>query len=146
MTVASDLSQERPGSKRHIHKKSRRGCRNCKLRRVKCDEIKPHCKNCRNYGFHCNFDLKVADLHISVCSTTTFNQTGNLALGTNPTSLDLSLKLKSPPESLYLDNERQAMLRMFENRTALSLGTKRSSLVFQNVAVKLAVSVSNRVH
>ncbi|KAH8655326.1 hypothetical protein BX600DRAFT_67989 [Xylariales sp. PMI_506] len=34
-------------SRHPLLKKSRSGCRDCKLRRVKCDEVKPACSNCR---------------------------------------------------------------------------------------------------
>ncbi|KAL4892986.1 hypothetical protein BDV59DRAFT_179211 [Aspergillus ambiguus] len=40
---------------RRKHTKSRRGCHNCKLRRVKCDETRPHCMNCGRYGVICSY-------------------------------------------------------------------------------------------
>ncbi|CAK7236552.1 hypothetical protein SCUCBS95973_009645 [Sporothrix curviconia] len=43
-------------------RKSRFGCRNCKLRKVKCDETQPCCSNCCKYGVLCNFPLGVPDL------------------------------------------------------------------------------------
>ncbi|KAI8716900.1 Zn(2)-C6 fungal-type domain-containing protein [Fusarium sp. LHS14.1] len=33
--------------------KTRRGCFNCKRRRVKCSECRPECKGCRRLGMHC---------------------------------------------------------------------------------------------
>ncbi|KAK1634794.1 hypothetical protein BDP81DRAFT_53220 [Colletotrichum phormii] len=41
--------------KRRAHKKSRKGCGNCKLRRVKCDETKPRCVQCVSYGVTCSY-------------------------------------------------------------------------------------------
>ncbi|KAL4937856.1 hypothetical protein BDV06DRAFT_65556 [Aspergillus oleicola] len=38
---------------RRAHKKSRKGCLVCKTRRVKCDERKPSCLRCENYGATC---------------------------------------------------------------------------------------------
>ncbi|KAL2830441.1 hypothetical protein BJY01DRAFT_118846 [Aspergillus pseudoustus] len=38
---------------RRAHKKSRNGCLVCKQRRVKCDERKPSCRRCENYGASC---------------------------------------------------------------------------------------------
>ncbi|KAL3454082.1 hypothetical protein BJX65DRAFT_301871 [Aspergillus insuetus] len=38
---------------RRAHKKSRKGCLICKQRRVKCDEHKPTCQRCENYGATC---------------------------------------------------------------------------------------------
>jgi hypothetical protein len=44
-----------PLRKRRVHKKSRNGCRNCKLRSVKCDEEKPSCKRCVSYRVLCTY-------------------------------------------------------------------------------------------
>ena len=74
-----------------VHRKSRRGCGNCKLRRVKvgkppqfsspfsnpawdsdssrrlqCDESKPRCKKCTTFGVFCNYDGQYSDLQLSV--------------------------------------------------------------------------------
>ncbi|ROW06564.1 hypothetical protein VMCG_04433 [Cytospora schulzeri] len=38
--------EEKPYHAKRPHRKSRLGCRNCKTRRVKCDEAKPSCRNC----------------------------------------------------------------------------------------------------
>ncbi|KAF3765955.1 hypothetical protein M406DRAFT_25035, partial [Cryphonectria parasitica EP155] len=37
---------EKPYHAKRPHRKSRLGCRNCKTRKVKCDEKKPSCRNC----------------------------------------------------------------------------------------------------
>ncbi|OTA91480.1 hypothetical protein M434DRAFT_342436 [Hypoxylon sp. CO27-5] len=38
---------------RKAHRKSRTGCQKCKERRVKCDEEKPTCFNCKRHGTPC---------------------------------------------------------------------------------------------
>ncbi|KAI0191896.1 hypothetical protein F4808DRAFT_381729 [Astrocystis sublimbata] len=43
-------------------RRSRFGCRNCKLRRVKCDEDRPQCRRCVSFGVLCNITLRVPDL------------------------------------------------------------------------------------
>ncbi|KAL4889329.1 hypothetical protein BDV59DRAFT_210379 [Aspergillus ambiguus] len=43
-------------------RRSRYGCRNCKLRKLKCDEGKPHCNRCSSFGILCNFMSNVPDL------------------------------------------------------------------------------------
>jgi hypothetical protein len=40
---------------RRKHTKSRDGCRGCKARKVKCDEIKPTCTNCAQRGATCEY-------------------------------------------------------------------------------------------
>lgn len=41
-------------TRRH-HQKSRRGCKTCKQRRIKCDETHPACRQCLDYNRHCSF-------------------------------------------------------------------------------------------
>lgn len=40
-----------------VHRRSRRGCRNCKRLKVKCDEGKPSCKACVKNGVNCDYSL-----------------------------------------------------------------------------------------
>ncbi|KAH6684841.1 hypothetical protein F5X68DRAFT_171241 [Plectosphaerella plurivora] len=46
---------ETAGHSRRSHKKSRNGCRTCKKRKIKCDESRPECDKCRNFGVPCDF-------------------------------------------------------------------------------------------
>ncbi|KAL3461949.1 hypothetical protein BJX64DRAFT_150973 [Aspergillus heterothallicus] len=59
MSLASPSEVRR----RSTRKRSRHGCRNCKLRKLKCDESKPQCQTCCLFGVVCNFILHVPDLH-----------------------------------------------------------------------------------
>ncbi|KAJ5436034.1 Aflatoxin biosynthesis regulatory protein [Penicillium cf. griseofulvum] len=45
---------------RRSHRKSRTGCVNCKQRRVKCDEAKPHCLRCQKHGIECDYSSQPA--------------------------------------------------------------------------------------
>ncbi|KAI1330926.1 hypothetical protein F5Y16DRAFT_319511 [Xylariaceae sp. FL0255] len=40
---------------RRSHKKSRAGCKRCKARKIKCDEVHPRCGNCSKHGVPCDF-------------------------------------------------------------------------------------------
>ncbi|KAL4996467.1 hypothetical protein BDV10DRAFT_172192 [Aspergillus recurvatus] len=42
-------------SSRRSHKKSRLGCKNCKRRKIKCDEVKPACSNCVRHAIDCDY-------------------------------------------------------------------------------------------
>ncbi|KAI0172181.1 hypothetical protein GGR52DRAFT_457835 [Hypoxylon sp. FL1284] len=44
---------------RRSHKKSRAGCRRCKVRKIKCDEVHPRCGNCWKHGVACDFEHPV---------------------------------------------------------------------------------------
>lgn len=41
---------------RRSHKKSKTGCRRCKARKIKCDEVHPRCGNCVKHGVPCDFE------------------------------------------------------------------------------------------
>ncbi|KAI8948822.1 hypothetical protein F4801DRAFT_603899 [Xylaria longipes] len=58
--MASTYPKE--GRDRRTMRRSRVGCRNCKLRKLKCDEGKPQCNRCRSFGLVCNFLPDVPDL------------------------------------------------------------------------------------
>ncbi|KAJ5708462.1 C6 transcription factor [Penicillium malachiteum] len=45
---------------RRSHRKSRHGCKKCKDRRIKCDELRPKCSRCSTLGLACNYPSKVA--------------------------------------------------------------------------------------
>lgn len=42
------------------HTKSRRGCHNCKRRKVKCQETRPECHNCVRFGLRCVYPVPQA--------------------------------------------------------------------------------------
>ncbi|ORY12623.1 hypothetical protein BCR34DRAFT_482382 [Clohesyomyces aquaticus] len=64
-TVATSRFQEGPERRRKAHSKSRKGCGNCKLRRVKCDETRPRCQKCVSYGVSCTYDGKKSPLDLA---------------------------------------------------------------------------------
>jgi hypothetical protein len=67
--AASDANRQR-----RAHKKSRRGCSSCKFRRVKCDEKRPACHKCRDFGVACTYDGKVSSLSFAGESSFSLNE------------------------------------------------------------------------
>ncbi|KND92718.1 Sterol uptake control protein 2 [Tolypocladium ophioglossoides CBS 100239] len=57
LPVLNEPPREKTYHPKRPHKKSRRGCRNCKVRKVKCDEAKPECRTCRIRGEDCLYLL-----------------------------------------------------------------------------------------
>ncbi|PNY23168.1 Sterol uptake control protein 2 [Tolypocladium capitatum] len=51
--VPDEPPREKMYHPKRPHKKSRSGCRNCKIRKIKCDEAKPECRTCRIRGEDC---------------------------------------------------------------------------------------------
>ncbi|KPM34555.1 hypothetical protein AK830_g12023 [Neonectria ditissima] len=58
---ASDAAPvEKPYHSKRPHKKSRAGCRNCKARKVKCDEVRPTCRSCKLRKVDCVYPTPAA--------------------------------------------------------------------------------------
>ncbi|CAF9912442.1 MAG: hypothetical protein GOMPHAMPRED_007661 [Gomphillus americanus] len=73
------FSGDPPGKK----KRSRSGCKNCRLRGVKCDEIKPECKRCLSYGVVCSYNKKTATEDLQFSSEQEMVMTSNLHVSRN---------------------------------------------------------------
>lgn len=64
-------------SKRY-HSKSRLGCRQCKSRRIRCDQNAPCCSNCAKKGIECDFkDLSGALINLRLFTPDSFSQSGH---------------------------------------------------------------------
>lgn len=53
--MADEASSDAPFVPKRTHKKSRFGCANCKLRKVKCDEGRPACRACKMRRTKCEY-------------------------------------------------------------------------------------------
>ncbi|KAJ5975791.1 hypothetical protein N7481_009498 [Penicillium waksmanii] len=134
--------------KRRKHTKSRRGCRNCKLRRVKCDESKPHCMKCVKYGVACNYtlptgsDLQLAKEHKLESSP------GQISFGVQPLkhSLQSFAVVGAGPDSFVLEVDGLARLSRFQNHTVYTFATLRSTELYKNEVVRMAMEVSHLIH
>ncbi|KAI0472469.1 C6 zinc finger protein [Xylaria cf. heliscus] len=56
-TVVKSNSNQKQRLERRGHTKSRRGCYNCKRRRIKCQETRPSCGHCIKTGLKCEYPL-----------------------------------------------------------------------------------------
>jgi Fungal Zn(2)-Cys(6) binuclear cluster domain len=126
------------GRKLRAHKKSRKGCGNCKLRSVKvgrphlnaassdptqCDETEPACKRCAAYGVICNYNRASSELQLSV---------------------DGAVNIILPLTLTYWPSKTDQLLNKFQVRTALTVSTGDLLRTYQNEMVRLAASV--RIH
>lgn len=48
-------------TRKHIMARSRSGCWICRIKHLKCDEIKPVCKNCTRFGIQCDYSADRPD-------------------------------------------------------------------------------------
>ncbi|KAK4132487.1 hypothetical protein BT67DRAFT_435489 [Trichocladium antarcticum] len=125
---------------RRSHKKSRAGCRRCKSRKIKCDEVHPRCGNCLKHGVPCDFEHPdvVAELQAASAAradspstpATTVNfgspirRASVLAAGPSPAAAPLcrppstpSLSQTTPPGHRLLE------LRLMHQYTAMTCKT-----------------------
>ncbi|KAJ5528073.1 hypothetical protein N7513_012232 [Penicillium frequentans] len=101
------------------HRKSRRGCTNCKLRSVKCDEKTPACERCVAYGVTCSYDRTVSILRPPMENIMT------------PVLL---------PEPSYWRHPSDQILAKFQVRTAPTVSIGKRLEIYQNEVTMLASS------
>lgn len=141
--------------KRKPHRKSRSGCRNCKLRRVKCDETRPACHNCISQFVRCNYDPMSASSKASSSSTEirdddlTFSisetNLANDALVTNLNQMVHSQYPRTSTSSRYraLGKPDMDRLNRWHTQTVFTLGPDLMSRCYQLTVSKYATQVSN---
>ncbi|KAK5657497.1 hypothetical protein OQA88_3069 [Cercophora sp. LCS_1] len=137
---------------RKAHRKSRYGCANCKIRRVKCDEEKPTCQKCVSYGLGCSYEAGISEMQLAF--------TGAFKLDLTPgstTRVPIPKTLPPPPMCLPLAGPMgggtyemkpcdQAILGTFQTNNILTVGPASESLLFQQRIVRHAVSNPFLVH
>ena len=131
---------------RKRHNNSRLGCKNCKLRHVKCDETRPACRKCTAFGVSCNYDPNTPDLQLrtgqGICvdapDKPCFSTNGTM-LGMINVSLNRHRVVPSRDGEIFrLESQDLERLCRFQTRTVLTIGTKRTAEVYQNEVIKLA--------
>lgn len=154
MPVRSQGTGEEGSHKRGPHKKSRRGCRNCKLRKIKCDETRPKCKKCTTFGVSCNYDPNTPDLQMTFGGSFTIKAPQKSPCLSNQAlfakmSLLASLHPAIIPDNnsvLQLDRQSLDRLTRFQMRTVLSIGTARAARLYQTETVRLACANPYLMH
>lgn len=138
--------------KRKPHRKSRSGCRNCKLRRVKCDETRPTCRNCIGQCVICNYDATPSS---SQASTSTVIRDDDLSVSIPGTILandflvtDLNRMVSSQYPQNWTSNQLRALgkhdidrLNRWHTRTVFTLGPHHMSLCYKLAVSKHATEV-----
>ncbi|CZR65686.1 related to UPC2-regulatory protein involved in control of sterol uptake [Phialocephala subalpina] len=154
MPGAVTTTEKGASRKLRAHKKSRRGCGNCKLRAVKCDESRPVCKRCKAYGVVCNYDRKSPDLELSTKGSNGVFQVSIINNSTPPSvpkSIAPSLKQGlaaslASHASRSLNNFEFELLHRFQTRTVFTVTTPRSLPVYESSILKHACSHPYLLH
>ncbi|RDH31048.1 hypothetical protein BDQ94DRAFT_160932 [Aspergillus welwitschiae] len=99
-----DVSHPRnPKRRRARHSKSRKGCYTCKLRRVKCDEVRPVCGACSFREEPCSFPPPDEQVVHTNPVTSHHSMNGNIGQSLRP--LDLHIPLVSESAETSQRNE-----------------------------------------
>lgn len=132
------------------HPKSRSGCGNCKVRKIKCDERKHMCKRCEAYGTSCNYDAKESAFQSVTRGHGYFHTlkpppSSEKRLILNIINGAPNLKQVCSPQ-LHHGSEQFSMqhlelLNNFHTRTILTVGIGKSNPVYRDAYVKLTYSV-----
>ncbi|KAI6900223.1 hypothetical protein KC318_g12495 [Hortaea werneckii] len=101
----SETSHGNDARKSRSLRRSRYGCRNCKLRKVKCDEVRPRCKRCSSFGVTCNYLLNILDLQ--PVSANSRWQIKDLALFQLPASLESPVYTADGSDTFHLTARHQ---------------------------------------
>ncbi|TQV94296.1 hypothetical protein V2A60_002668 [Cordyceps javanica] len=97
--------QPRPRRKRWAPK-VKTGCITCRVRRVKCDETKPHCKRCMAYGYVCDGYVTPAPSATLTTSASETNRHANRSAGVfDPLQAVLERRV-APPEWDFMESCR----------------------------------------
>jgi hypothetical protein len=148
--------------KRERRRKSRFGCRNCKLRKLKvgshyplskmiastfffwpqCDETRPYCARCRTYGVLCNFGLNVPDLQPLSEERAKQEITCRARLPSPRPAISNAIWADDGSTFLMLDSQDQDLFNRFRYRTIYSLGGSAMVDIYENHMLWASFTVS----
>ncbi|KAH7413048.1 hypothetical protein BKA64DRAFT_719010 [Cadophora sp. MPI-SDFR-AT-0126] len=117
------MSPSRPQGGRQPLRRSRFGCRNCKLRKVKCDEAKPQCRICISFGVLCNFMPHTSDLQ-----PLTADRSGPLVVRSNTKiyrHITDEIWASDASSSCHLDAKRQDLIDRYLGRSLVNSNDPR---------------------
>jgi len=140
------LNEPRLRSRRRAHKRSRHGCGNCRLRRVKCDEGKPGCEKCRQAHITCAYAAEAIHLQSSheqavacVPLITPQFSSNKTTLGTiNRALYDYYSKNPDMGHVVQLSLQDLSLLLQFRINTLHCIGSQWDASICEKELVRLA--------
>jgi len=101
--------QPRKPIPRKGHTKSRRGCFNCKRRRIKCNERHPHCNHCIKAGLQCEYPANIIQTNHRAQSSPSPHEVVHLRSTPGMFVSDIgSTRFQKPPPTHIADDYRLA--------------------------------------
>ncbi|KAF2103174.1 hypothetical protein NA57DRAFT_52704 [Rhizodiscina lignyota] len=116
------------------HTKSRNGCKRCKVRKVKCDEVHPTCNNCKRHGVECEYVNHFPQQAGAAPFPGTHRENGFDQSAGRHASLDLSIQTPYTDDEIYgmisnADDRRMLELRLLHHFTSVVSYSFPSSLI-----------------
>ncbi|KAJ5257147.1 hypothetical protein N7478_013251 [Penicillium angulare] len=125
---------------------SRYGCRNCKLRKVKCDEARPQCLRCRAYGVQCTFTHNTTDLQPLLESREQNNPKSNHPDSSPRASITNGIWAEDGMSFFNLNSHDWGLFNKFRYRTVYSLGGDALVHIHENHMLKASFSCPFLLH
>ena len=149
-----------PPRTRKAHRKSRAGCRNCKMRRVKCDETRDGgCLKCRSLGIDCDYltpKPSPATRHFALVKKSDLvnggSSPGNVVLPTSPAATvtySLSFVPQLPIKPTHTNGmmtDPLAVFHHFNTLTSHTCGSIQGQRVMQSYMLEVAMQTPYLMH
>ena len=122
---------------------------------LQCDEGKPNCKKCTSFGVSCDFESKDSELQfagvgvfqLDVSQADIPSNIDKIIDGMMNAPLDLYVEDgKDWPSVCYIDRPHLDLLRKFQQRTVLTLGTADTSAIYQEQILLMSSQHSVVLH
>ena len=112
--------------------KTRTGCKTCKIRKVKCDELKPYCKRCSSTGRRCDgytqpppVEARQGKPHDQHCTSTAHGQD--------------TLRLFTPAQpEISTDSKELRSYQYFQERTSSELSSPYDEVFWQDIVLQIS--------
>ncbi|KAK9371084.1 hypothetical protein V1509DRAFT_615727 [Lipomyces kononenkoae] len=141
-----DLGAPPVQKKRKYRRKSHLGCRNCKLRKLKCDETRPQCVRCRTYGVLCNFGLNVPDLQPLSEEPAKHEIVRRSGLTSPRSTISNAIWADDGSTFFMLDLQDQELFNRFRYRTLYSLGGSEMVDIYENFMFEVSFTCPFLMH
>ncbi|KAK9243086.1 hypothetical protein V1506DRAFT_508829 [Lipomyces tetrasporus] len=132
--------------KRERRRKSRFGCRNCKLRKLKCDETRPHCVRCRTYKVLCNFEFNVPDLQPLSEERAKQEIVRRSGFSSPRSTISNAIWADDGSTFFMLDVQDQELFKRFRYRTVYSLGGSAMVDIYENHMLEVSFTYPFLMH
>ncbi|KAH8897138.1 hypothetical protein GQ53DRAFT_887362 [Thozetella sp. PMI_491] len=133
-------------NKRARRRLSRFGCRNCKLRKLKCDETRPQCTRCRAFGVICNFGFNVPDLHPLREDLAKQQPAGSFSLSSIQPTISSSIWVDDGSAFFTMDSYDRELFNRFRYRTLYTLGGSAMVDVYESHLLRASFSCPFLMH